>query len=75
MPKLTTKERTIMVAAVRTGRLRKARGGYVAHGEYDNVFHPRTVLQLARGGWLTPDVFDFVPSPSAMTWFGSQAAA
>jgi hypothetical protein len=67
-------------AAVRTGRLRRTRGAdgkpaFVANGEFTMHHGTRTVMQLARDGWLAADSFDYVPTPAALTHFGQQVAA
>lgn len=75
MDKLTQKQSVIVRAAVRSGRLRRAPGGYVANGEYAMVHHGRTVMLLARDGWLREDGFDYVPTALAKTHFPAQGAA
>lgn len=74
MPKITPAMRAAVIAAVRTGRLRRQPGGYIAHGEYSQVYTARTVMACAHDGWLAEDVFDYVPTPAAVTEFGKVAA-
>ena len=75
MAKLTNTERAVLLAALRTGKLRRVPGGYVGNGEYEQTFHARTVMSLARAGWLAEDVFDYVPTAACKTQLSTEQAA